>query len=546
MSTASYTPACSAAQNADLGIQLGYITGNKLQFAAEQSKIIYDLCLQQVSACQIPARCIRVFNIILNQTVGYQKLEDHATTTRLQELTKIRHDHIGEAIRYLSRAKIIKWRKGGKYNNYLSINFNFSAWFNKDPDCTINNDPTLLLPEHYRRPVDEGLGADFMAENSLIESEFDQAPQADKTAITPPSSDKDSVSSTENSLDKASIIQIVKEVILQQFQNNPAVQSNPIDESKSHPVKVEKNEPTEPDSVDQPQIHPVEAKQIEQTESIDKSKQNTVLAVQESQDIDTEKDQQLAQYKAELEQSKADQAVLEQQLFERLEYGKTQAANFQDSQQRVSHLEQKTEQIQSKYERLQAKDISRHVNAQTNNNLQNPVNTTLSNLSLEELANLDYPSQLTPEERASIQVLVGKAGSREQDILNLLTIRLNNGTPPNNNVSYFASLVNRHRRGELDFSALSAFKSPKKVQEDKAIMAKLRDMIGEFRDHDIHRKHYEKGIEKNNVNGKIVLSGSDFDKKHYQNFYDLAYNAYYEIKAYVKQHQLDENIIAGL
>jgi hypothetical protein len=106
--------------------------------------------------------------------------------------------------------------------------------------------------------------------------------------------------------------------------------------------------------------------------------------------------------------------------------------------------------------------------------------------------------------------------------------------------------VNRHRRGELDFSALSAFKSPKKVQEDKALKTKLWAMVDEYREYDIKRRHYEKGIEKSNINGKTVLSGSDFDKKHYQSFYNLAYKAYHEIKAYVKQHQLDENLISHL
>jgi hypothetical protein len=71
MSAASYTPVCSATQSPDeLGVQLGYIIGNKLQFAGEQSKIIYDLSLEQVSACQLPARGIRLFNTILNQTIG--------------------------------------------------------------------------------------------------------------------------------------------------------------------------------------------------------------------------------------------------------------------------------------------------------------------------------------------------------------------------------------------------------------------------------------------------------------------------------------------
>jgi hypothetical protein len=368
--------------------------------------------------------------------------------------------------------------------------------------------------------VDEGLGADFMADDAREVVASDQTLQADKTAITAPINIKDSDNSSPNGLDEASVIQIVEAVIKQQFQKNLAIPSNQ--------TEIKKSQQTESDSIDQP-------------------KQDAVLDGQESSDIDTEKDQQLAQYKADLEQSKANQTVLEQQLFERLKYEKTQASNLQDYQQKVTHLEQQAEQIESKYQRLQEKDINHHVNTQLNNNIQNPINTPLSNLSLEELANLEYPSQLTPEERASIQVAVGRAGSREQDILNLLTIRLNNGnTPPNNNVSYLASLVNRHRRGELDFSALSAFKSPKKVQEDKALKTKLWAMVDEYREYDIKRRHYEKGIEKSNINGKTVLSGSDFDKKHYQSFYNLAYKAYHEIKAYVKQHQLDENLISHL
>jgi hypothetical protein len=372
--------------------------------------------------------------------------------------------------------------------------------------------------------VDEGLGADFMADDAREVVASDQTLQADKTAITAPINIKDSDNSSPNGLDEASVIQIVEAVIKQQFQKNQAIPSNPIE--------TEKTEQTESDSIDQLNDQP---------------KQDAVLDGQESSDIDTEKDQQLAQYKADLEQSKANQTVLEQQLFERLKYEKTQASNLQDYQQKVTHLEQQAEQIQSQYQRLQEKDINHHVNTQLNNNIQNPINTPLSNLSLEELANLEYPSQLTPEERASIQVAVGRAGSREQDILNLLTIRLNNGnTPPNNNVSYLASLVNRHRRGELDFSALSAFKSPKKVQADKALKVKLWAMVDEYREYDIKRRHYEKGVEKKNIKGKIVLSGSDFDKKHYQSFYDLAYKAYHEIKAYVKNNHLDENLISHL
>jgi phage replication O-like protein O len=164
MSATSYRPACASVQNTGkiplaLGVKLGFIKDNRFLFDYEHSKIIYDRCLDHISTCQLSARCLRVFNTILRQTVGFGKLEDHATTTRLEQLTKIRHDHIGNTLRYLSQRNIIKWRKGGKYNNYLSINYDFASWGERHPDKqNPNNDPTILLPDYYvKTPIDQGL-----------------------------------------------------------------------------------------------------------------------------------------------------------------------------------------------------------------------------------------------------------------------------------------------------------------------------------------------------------------------------------------------------
>ena len=128
MSTALYNDtAVSAYGNTPLpaenGIDLGIIDGNHLNLLPEHALSIYIRCLNHLAMCQLSSRCTRVFYAILNQTVGYKKLEDNITTTRLEKLTKIRHDHAGQAMKDLVTMNLLIHRIGGKHRNWLSGQF---------------------------------------------------------------------------------------------------------------------------------------------------------------------------------------------------------------------------------------------------------------------------------------------------------------------------------------------------------------------------------------------------------------------------------------
>jgi phage replication O-like protein O len=537
----SYTPACSAAHSSDeLGVKLGYIIGNKLQFAGEQSKIIYDLSLEQVSACQLSARCIRLFNTILNQTIGYQKREDHATTTRLQELTKIRYDHIGEAIRFLSRANIIQWRQGGKYNNYLSVNFHFSSWFQKDPAQRITtNDPTILLPERYQKPIDEGFGADF------LDDELDDYPisqpslQSNQTAEIQTKIVEEHFENTvdvnpsnHTNIDKQAIVQIIEEVLEQQHNKpfNPVIETAPEKTELIEAQSVIEISPKLEKSLEIAETQ-VTSESIADSEEYQQLKQKLEKSQQKINDLTEIKNNQVD----DLSQFKNNQAILEQQLLERRAYEQTQAATIKHNQQTIDALEQKNQHLQAEGRNQHLKDsIHQAVSNSSNYTTNNPV----SNQSLEQFSNLDYPKQLTKEERFSVQKLVSKAGSREQDILDLLNIRLLNTVDPlNNRLSYFASLINRHRKGELDFSALKSFQSPDDMEARKAIHTRLDALINVYREYHYKRVYYREQLEDDY---------SQYNQGYYSEFNNKAHAALDEVSVYVDQHQLDQKILTNL
>ncbi len=539
MSTASYTPAYSAAQSTDeLGVQLGYIIGNKLQFAGEQSKIIYDLCLKQVSACQLSARCIRLFNTILNQTIGYQKREDHATTTRLQELTKIRYDHIGEAIRFLSRANIIQWRQGGKYNNYLSVNFHFSSWFQKDPAQRITtNDPTILLPERYQKPIDEGFGADFLEDDSDDYPISETSPQADQTAEI-----QTKITETQNlnqyNMDRKAIVQIIKEVLEQQ-QTKPF---NSVAESVAESEKTElidakiviESSPELEQSLDvletqSTQISIVDSEEYQQLKQ--QLKQQSEQFQQEINDLTETKNNQIN----DLSQFKDNQEILEQQLLQHHAYKQTQATTIKNKQQTIDDLEQKNQHLQAQSKNQHLKNS---IHQAVSNSSHYTANTPASDQSLAPFSNLNYPKILTKEERFSVQKLVSKAGSREQDILDLLNIRLLNTVDPlNNRLSYFASLINRHRKGELDFSALESFQSPDDIEAKKAINTELNRLVDLYSEYHYKRVYYRNQLEDDY---------SQYNQDYYTEFNNKTHAVYDTISAYVETHQLNPKILTNI
>ena len=174
MSAALYNDAAASAYgNTPLpdknGIDLGIIDGNRLNLLPEHAFAIYVRCLNHLAMCQLSSRCTRVFYTILNQTVGFKKLEDNITTTRLEQLTKIRHDHAGQAMKDLVAMNLLMHRIGGKHRNWLSVNFNLVTWGNPTTqERDKNNDPTILLPRRYiEEPIDQGIALHLGGEDFL-------------------------------------------------------------------------------------------------------------------------------------------------------------------------------------------------------------------------------------------------------------------------------------------------------------------------------------------------------------------------------------------
>jgi len=75
-----------------------------------------------------------------------------------------------------------------------------------------------------------------------------------------------------------------------------------------------------------------------------------------------------------------------------------------------------------------------------------------------------------------LQGLLIKSGDRAQDLLTLLGQRLQNTyNPVSDPTAYFASLVYKYQNNSLDFSGLSAIKTPKSAQE-KAYQNQLGEL----------------------------------------------------------------------
>jgi hypothetical protein len=109
----------------------------------------------------------------MEQTIGFHKLEDNVTSTRLEKLSKIRRDHAAQAMRELDLNNVIIHRHGGQYRNYVSINFNLDSWgAGQKNSHARSNDPRLLISDAYEgQAVDEGLDLSVMNEPEMNQSD---------------------------------------------------------------------------------------------------------------------------------------------------------------------------------------------------------------------------------------------------------------------------------------------------------------------------------------------------------------------------------------
>jgi hypothetical protein len=110
----------------------------------------------------------------LEQTIGFGKLEDNINSSRLENLTKIRHDHAISALRELDHKNVLIHRHGGKFRNWISINFNFESWGAGDKNRQDrSNDPRLLISDKYAgQAVDQGID---LGDSDSVESDYQQS-----------------------------------------------------------------------------------------------------------------------------------------------------------------------------------------------------------------------------------------------------------------------------------------------------------------------------------------------------------------------------------
>ncbi len=510
MSATSYRPACASVQNTGknplaLGVKLGFIKDNRFLFDYEHSKIIYDRCLDHISACQLSARCFRILNIILRQTVGFGKLEDHATTTRLEQLTKIRHDHIGNTLRYLAKRNIIKWRKGGKYNNYLSINYDFASWGERRPDRqNPNNDPTILLPDYYvKTPVDQGLCFDDDQEDNAL---FDTDSSLEETIQTEQEITSDepntSIAETAKYLDKDSVVQLVTEVLDDKFSE----------------IKQLLKQNTATETVLET------ASEIAQTDQL-----NSELA---------QKEQAIKTYQEEIatlkQQSKQEIIALKQQSKQEISDLK------QQSEQEITEVKQQSEKIQLENNRLHEKQIETHVQNQAPDYSISRHSIVQDTYRSPDSTVMDYPLQLSENDHISAKNIVMKSPDKAQDILDLLAIRLNQPQPVlNNPMAYLARLVQKEQQNELDFSALQTFVRPQVIQRDLRKLINIHNSdYGQYQAYGEAVKSYD--FQPDDPDSVIAMKRIE---DQYSESFDTAQDSYNVLKQYVAEYQLDENIL---
>ena len=475
-------PATNLAANLDI------IEGNRLHLLSEHSLIVYHRCLDQLALCQLSPRCSRVFYSILNQTIGHSKLEDNMTTTRLEQLTQIRHDHAGQAMKDLAAMNIIIHRAGGKYRNWLSINFNFAMWGNLSLAASHkSNNPALLLPSQYTEtPIDNGLQLDPA-------NLQDNPPQTLSTPLPHPSE------STQHSVSTPPIAATI----------GTAPTETQCDVSADHTTKTQCD--VSPDHTTKTQCdvsaNPANADAIETLSELSQNaelSQNTAINPQTAQKLE-EKLTQLFSTKLSSVVESIHQRL---QGFEQHLSSVMQSKTFapQPAQKQAQKQDQQQDQKQSKTEQkadtalTPVKAILSTITAQTEQSLahksaipqpdQTPLSTqkhqthkqvtqavvVASSDPYIKIAAFNYPEILDAEQRQSLQGLLVKAGDRAQDLLNLLAQRLQNTrNPVVEPASYFASLVYKLRNGDLDFSGLKVIK-PAKSAKEKAQVKQFQDL----------------------------------------------------------------------
>jgi phage replication O-like protein O len=458
MSTTLYNNACAPAlantstayPSSDVPANLDINEGNRLQLLPEHTSLIYRRCLDQLALCQLPPRCIRVFCIILNQTLGHSKIEDNMTSTRLDKLTKIRHDHAAQAMKDLAAMRIINHRIGGKYHNWLSINFNFEMWGNLSiAEQYKSNNPAVLLPKKYTEtPIDNGLQLDpsklqnIPSTCTVEDTACDPLLESNTTAIL-------SENITENNSQK------IETPVASSVIDKQAVQKLETKLTTLFSKKLSSALETINQTLQGFEKH------LSHTVSI-QSAQNAALTAKESTSPTVKTDETTERNSAINAVSKeSDYVAIEtNETTENISTGNTTSDTASTAQPIVSKPEQKQYQQDDRNNNQHSKQCNQSNTQETQEVVVSSDNYVI------EIAPFNYPEALDTEQCQALQGLLVKAGDRAQDMLNLLAQRLRNKhSPVVDTASYFASLVHKQQNNTLDFSGLRAMKPIKTAQE---------------------------------------------------------------------------------
>jgi hypothetical protein len=133
-----------------------------------------------------------------------------------------------------------------------------------------------------------------------------------------------------------------------------------------------------------------------------------------------------------------------------------------------------------------------------------------------------------------------KSPHKAQDILDLLTIRLNQPQPVlNNPMAYLARLVQKEQQNELDFSALQTFVRPQRIQRE------LQALIDTHNRHYGQYQTYGEAVENYDFKPKDpenFAALEQIEDKHIESF-KVAQDSYNVLKQYIAEHQLDKAIL---
>ena len=394
--------------------------GNRLNLFPEQILEIYDRCINYLASCKLSSRCSRIFFVILKQTIGFKKLEDNVTSTRLEQLSKLRRDHASDAMRELARSNVIIHRRGGQYHNYVSINFNLESWGAGQSNTKIrSNDPRLLISDYYGDEVaDQGLDLSLDISETASNSH----------------------------------------------------ESDPIDQGKDLRI----NHAEIPTETPVPQTKP----KAEISENSDKSKANTPakqIKTKITKQADKPNTQAKIQTPTKQAQAEIDTATQSPQLTEA-----TLGALVKNIiASAISGVEEKfSDQIQSVKQEFQSTKLHQlfpiparsEIIDDSNNNAANLTQPQVDNHSNNASVELEFPIQLSEYQRQELQTsLLPQAGDDAQPLLKLLAKRLNNTADPvKNPMAYMAYLVKQLQAGTLD---LSPFRIQEPAQPQPTLVA---------------------------------------------------------------------------